>query len=208
MTLTSRLLLARRLTKRLGDRKRRGFTLIELLVVVVIIGILASVALPSFVGAQDKARNASVAANINTVRMALEQYSTDNNGSYPTVGDDTDIGLKGMVESGNYLPGNKFPKAPWSTGNQTVYDGVPTGDEGIADGWKAQEVADGDATLNSVGTVISTSGVVKTAAPAENAHYGFIAFDYAPDNQVYILYGTGKKNKTAIVAATTSNGSN
>ena len=207
MTSTSRLLLARRLMKNLSTRKRRGFTLIELLVVVVIIGILASVALPSFVGAQDKARNASVAANINTVRMALEQYGTDNNGSYPTFATTSATGnFGGMVASGNYLPGNKMPKAPWSTGSQSVY-AVPTG-AGIAGGWVAQTVADGGATLNSVGTVINTSGVVQATAPSANAHYGFVAYDYAPDNQVYVLYGTGKKNKTAIVAATTSNGSN
>ncbi len=205
MTLTSRLLLARRLMKRLGDRKRRGFTLIELLVVVVIIGILASVALPSFVGAQDKARNASVAANINTVRMALEQYSTDNNGSYPTL---SSFGT--MVGSGNYLPGNRMPKAPWSTSSQTAYliPAAGTGATGDTKGWDVNEVANGTATLNSVGTIIDTGGAVASDKPSLNKHYGFVAFNYAPDNQVYILYGTGKKNKTAIVGATTSNGSN
>jgi general secretion pathway protein G len=196
MTLTSRLLLARRLMKRIGERPRRGFTLIELLVVVVIIGILASVALPSFVGAQDKARNAPVAANINTVRMALEQYSTDNNGSYPTLSEMTT-----KILANNYLPGNKMPKAPWSTGNQSNFLTMGVGAS-------ITTIADGSATLSSVGTVISASGVVQPTAPSATNHYGFIAFDYAPDNQVYVLQGTGKKNKSAIIAGTTSNGSN
>lgn len=60
-----------------------GFTLIELLVVVVIIGILASVAVPNFMGAQDKAKNAGVQANGHTIQMAVEQYGVDNSGQYP-----------------------------------------------------------------------------------------------------------------------------
>jgi type II secretion system protein G len=199
MTQTTRIAQAFRLLTAVQKRQRKGFTLIELLVVVVIIGILASVALPSFVGAQDKARNASVSANVNTIRMALEQYATDNNGSYPAA-----AGFVSAMLTNGYLPGNRMPKAPWSAIAQSAMltpAGAAAGQNDIT------SIAAGSLTLSSIGSLITADGKV-AAAPTSNDCFGFIAYDYAPDNQIYVVYGTGKKNKQAITAAGTSNGSN
>lgn len=69
----------------------RGFTLIELLVVITIIGILAAIALPNYIKAKDKAKEAEVKANCHTIQIALERYATDHSGAYPNylIGGDT-----------------------------------------------------------------------------------------------------------------------
>ncbi len=70
---------------------QRGFTLIELLVVITIIGILAAIALPNYIKAKDKAKEAEVKANCHTIQIALERYATDHSGAYPVyiLGGDT-----------------------------------------------------------------------------------------------------------------------
>ncbi|UJA20286.1 type II secretion system protein [Thermoleophilia bacterium SCSIO 60948] len=59
-----------------------GFTLIELLVVMLIIGLLAAIAIPSFFNQRDKANDADAKEQVRTAQTAMETYATDNNGSY------------------------------------------------------------------------------------------------------------------------------
>ncbi len=60
-----------------------AFTLIELLVVITIIAILASVALPAFIGVQERAQQTKDLSNIKQIGLCLKQFATDNNGSFP-----------------------------------------------------------------------------------------------------------------------------
>jgi type IV pilus assembly protein PilA len=75
------------LRTRLNDDED-GFTLIELLVVVIIIGILAAIAVPTFLSQREKAANSAQQADLRNAAVAEESYFTDNgaggSGSYPT----------------------------------------------------------------------------------------------------------------------------
>ncbi|MGA8219863.1 MAG: type II secretion system protein [Solirubrobacterales bacterium] len=59
-----------------------GFTLIELLVVMLIIGILAAIAIPTFFNQKQKAQDADTKAMAHTAQTAIETYATDNGGKY------------------------------------------------------------------------------------------------------------------------------
>lgn len=78
--------------KGMNMKKNRGFTLIEIMIVVVIIGILASVAIPQYSAYILKGKLAEPRANLSEMRVRMERYFQDNR-RYENPEDDTECGV-------------------------------------------------------------------------------------------------------------------
>lgn len=83
-----------------------GFTLVELLVVITIIGILIGLALPAYNRVKEAALELRVENNIHAIDVALQSFSTKNNGWYPGVAYDID-GVLDCV-GGDSIPERSF----------------------------------------------------------------------------------------------------
>jgi type IV pilus assembly protein PilA len=82
---------------RKAREKESGFTLIELLVVIIIIGILAAIAIPTFLNQRKKGWEASAKSALKNAATAQESYFTDNS----VYGLETNLEAEGFNQSDN-----------------------------------------------------------------------------------------------------------
>ncbi|AJI95390.1 type II secretion system protein G [Yersinia ruckeri] len=121
-----------------------GFTLLEIMVVIVILGVLASLTIPSLMGNKDRADNQKAVSDLVTLENALDMYKLDNN-RYPS----TDQGLNALVTKPTLspIPRNyraegyirRLPSDPWgnpyqltSPGEHGAVDVYSVGPDGIS----------------------------------------------------------------------------
>ncbi|HLI76137.1 MAG TPA: prepilin-type N-terminal cleavage/methylation domain-containing protein [Acidobacteriaceae bacterium] len=129
-----------------AQRADDGFTLIELIIVMTVIGLLASIAIPSFVNSVKRAREAVLKEDLHTMRAAIDSYTVDREQAPQTLDD--------LVQAG-YL--KSIPVDPmttradtWITSQSDVLTSITETQGGINDVHSgAQGLATDGTTFNN-----------------------------------------------------------
>jgi len=88
--------------------RESGFTLVELMVVMLIIGVLAAIAIPSYISSVKNAKEAVLKEDLHVLRNAIDSYTMDKEKAPQSLDD--------LVQSG-YL--KSIPKDPMTHSSET-----------------------------------------------------------------------------------------
>jgi len=104
-------------------RNKKGFTLLELLIVVAIIGILAAIAIPGYIGYQRRAVRTEAFSNLEALRLLEEQFFAENNRYTISLGNCAadQPGNVGIIQQGGGVPTDELPNFRPGAGGSFSY---------------------------------------------------------------------------------------
>jgi general secretion pathway protein G len=110
-------------------KNEAGFTLMELMIVMMIIGVLTTLAIPSFVGAIRNAKEAVLKEDLRVMRSAIDSYTMDKQKAPQSLDD--------LVQEGylKVIPEDPMTKArdTWTTDTSDALHSLDQTDPGIDD---------------------------------------------------------------------------
>ncbi len=107
-----------------NKQDNEGFTLIELLVVIIIIGILAAIALPSFLNQANKARQSEAQTYVGSINRGQQAHFLEKN-AFATDLVSVELGIPAATDNYTYETGNDITSS--GTNATVTTEGTPTG---------------------------------------------------------------------------------
>jgi general secretion pathway protein G len=151
-------------------RNNRGFSLLEVVIVVAIIAILAAIGIPRMSRGSAGANDAAVSGNLSVLRNAIDLFSAEHGGAFPTAATCADqltlytdvSGTANATKTGGYIYG------PYLRGVPPLTVGARKGQSGIA-----------AADANDVGWIYDdTTGDIRANTTTETDDAGVLYSDY------------------------------